>query len=128
MWNGLSYFEAALVGFTSDGDADATGSGTAEKADLGNGMRCWYELPSDKEGLISGFGSDMVLFVLLVIVKMLEDDTGRAMVACTSSGMVVEVEDILTAGRPFVLCSCFVVGVLGGGAGRNVSRLPSLIC
>jgi hypothetical protein len=55
----IPYFGVLLASLTSEGDADATGAGTAEKADLGKGMRCWYELPRDKEGLTSGFESDM---------------------------------------------------------------------
>jgi hypothetical protein len=34
------YFEAGWAALTSDGDAEAIGAGTAEKADLGNGMTC----------------------------------------------------------------------------------------
>lgn len=58
----IPYFGVLLLaGLTVEGDANAIGAGTAEKADLGKGMRCWYELPRDKEGLTSGFESDMVV-------------------------------------------------------------------
>lgn len=65
----MPYFGVWLAGLTSEGDADATAAGTAEKADLGKGMICWYELPRDKEGLISGFESDMVFVEVLVNEK-----------------------------------------------------------
>lgn len=36
----VPYFETVAFGLTLLGDALATGAGTAENADLGNGMRC----------------------------------------------------------------------------------------
>jgi hypothetical protein len=73
----IPYFELLLAGLTSDGDAEATGAGTAEKADLGKGMTCWYELLRGNEVLVSGFESDIAFFELLVKEKKLEDDIGR---------------------------------------------------
>lgn len=36
----IAYFGVLLAGLTSEGDGEATGAGTAEKADFGKGMRC----------------------------------------------------------------------------------------
>ena len=84
-----------MAGLAAGGDDDATDVGTAEKADLGKGMRCWYELPRDRDCFGSGFELDMVLLACLMYAKMFWFCLGSSVVFCGLSGFLVVGEDMM---------------------------------